>query len=690
MFRRLQPHHTITLEAGIIGLFFIQAARLLIPMIYSRAAGASVVTALQAASAILPDPLPVDPALVTGEMTLVGAFFALPLVGSLLMHLPIMPLITALLVIAGRLLMFDLGIMTPTVAAGLTVSAGLFYLLTTARHRLRSLPYMFALGFSADMLIRMVGNTVDLSLVSGYLNVQIALSVAAALLALISLLLRNRAARADDSSIAADRGLIPLWGALGLSGQLFLWLALFGLPNAVAARAGVDYTLFAPAILGAALLPIIPAVRGWARGFIGAVDGGARGWLWLLLIALLIVLGTRLSGLVAGVSLTAAALLSSLLWWWIARPKGEKERSLGGVYLLIGMVLFGMLIVGDSFTFEYAFVRDFTGDFAFLNPYVPPLLRGFRGFGLGLLLLALFIAAIPMVQTRRRIPWAANASPLVSLLAILIVAGVVVGAVAAVRPPVIVGVRGAPSIRVATYNIHGGYDQYYVDQLEGVARTIQQSGANVVLLQEVEAGRLASSGIDQSLWLARRLGMDRRYFGTNEALQGLAVLSNIEIAFADGDLLPSLGSQTGVQRVQIVPDQEVVLTVYNTWLSPLFDFGDGAFSNQEQDQQQQISRVLGSMIGGNACSLDLGRAVLGGTMHNVPDSPLLQTVRSAGFSDPFAGLPIEVSATFARQGQPRARFDYLLLCNLPSEGVGVLNTEASDHRIAYAGVVLTR
>ena len=54
--------------------------------------------------------------------------------------------------------------------------------------------------------------------------------------------------------------------------------------------------------------------------------------------------------------------------------------------------------------------------------------------------------------------------------------------------------------------------------LEAVARTIQESGANVVLMQEVEAGRMTSFGVDQSLWLARRLGMDRRFYATNEGL----------------------------------------------------------------------------------------------------------------------------------------------------------------------------
>ncbi|MFN8447934.1 MAG: hypothetical protein U0521_04940 [Anaerolineae bacterium] len=56
-------------------------------------------------------------------------------------------------------------------------------------------------------------------------------------------------------------------------------------------------------------------------------------------------------------------------------------------------------------SYEYAFVRDLTGNFTFLNTVIPPLLRGFRGFGLPLILLALFLASLPMIQTQRRVPW---------------------------------------------------------------------------------------------------------------------------------------------------------------------------------------------------------------------------------------------------------------------------------------------
>ncbi len=321
---------------------------------------------------------------------------------------------------------------------------------------------------------------------------------------------------------------------------------------------------------------------------------------------------------------------------------------------------------------------------------IPPLLRGFRGFGLALSLLAVFLAALPMTQTQRRIPWAGSSSALPSLGVLVLVIAASIGAAVAVRPPVIQGASAADQMRVATYNIHGGYDQYYNSNLDAVARAIQESGANVVLMQEVEAGRMTSFGVDESLWLARRLGMDRRFFATNEGLQGLAVLSNIPIAFDDGRLLTSIANQTGVQRVQVLPTPDVVVTLYNMWLSPLLEISNGqTVETQEQDQEQQLNEIFAAYVR-QACSPALGRTVIGGTMYNVPDSPLVEQMKNAQFSDPFAGLPLELSATFVRDGFPPARFDYLWTCNLPSTGAIVLNDSPSDHRLAVAEIVLNR
>ncbi|PJF26864.1 MAG: hypothetical protein CUN53_06220, partial [Phototrophicales bacterium] len=245
------------------------------------------------------------------------------------------------------------------------------------------------------------------------------------------------------------------------------------------------------------------------------------------------------------------------------------------------------------------------------------------------------------------------------------------------------------TIRVGTFNIHGGFDEFYNQDLPAIARVIRQSGANVVLLQEVEAGRMTSFGVDQPLWLARRLGMDVRFFPTNEGLQGLAALSNIPIAFDDGSLLTSLGNQTGVQRIQIQPEPGVVITLYNTWLSPLVEIsGAEATIEQIQDQQRQLNEII-ALIAAHHPGGVLGRTVVAGTFHNVPDSPLIEQMRSFGFLDAFAGQNPEISATFIRTGLPRARFDYIWLRNLTRLGAGVMNDPVSDHRMAVTEIVIS-
>ena len=686
MLKRL--HFLTILEAGITGLFFIQAIRFLIGMLYSRVAGAAAVTTLQAAEIPFEGAF-VDPALVATEINFLLALLVLPVLTLLLGRFRFLIVIMAVIVAVGRLLMMPLGILTPTGAATLVIGAGLAYIAMIARWRVRIIPYMFILGFAGDQIFRAVGNTLDPSLSPRFINIQIGLTIAAILISLIAYFAERARERDSEGEITPDYGLLTFWGAIGLGGLLYLELALLALPNAVAARSDSDYTTLAPFLLVATLLPLVPAVRGRARAFIAQVDGSARGWLWMLLVALLLVFGMRLSGIIAGIALVFAQFFISLMWWWLVRPRAARQRGYGGLWLIFSVLLFGILLVADNFTYEYAFVRDFSGNLAFLNTVIPPVLRGFRGLGLVLALFALFVAALPMTQTARRIPWNSNSPALTSVLVFVLIVLAGIGTALAVSPPVI-QVRPIDEMRVATYNIHGGYDEFYNSDLEAIARTIQESGANIVLLQEVDAGRLASFGVDQSLWLARRLGMDRRFFPTNEGLQGLAVLSQMPIEFDDGRLLESLATQTGVQRVQVLPNPDTVVTLYNTWLSPLLELSGGqTVEEQQQDQARQLNEIFANYIQ-QACGTALGRTVIGGTMHNVPDSPLVEQMQNAQFGDPFAGLPLELSATFDRAGFPPARFDYLWTCNLPSIGAIVLPESASDHRLAVAGLALER
>ncbi|MBI5669331.1 MAG: hypothetical protein HZC41_15110 [Chloroflexi bacterium] len=689
MRNRLRLSYAHLAEAVLIGVFFVQALRYLIGMVYSRVGGLSVISALDPAAIPAGTPGAVSLAVVSSEISFLVYMLALPLLGLVFGRFRWLLIVAAALTAAGRALMLADTTFTPTMGAALAVGGGLLYTVLLIRHRASLLPYMFVLALGIDQLFRAAGNTLDPSWSPRYLQVQIILSLVAVALSILGFIGGLQRRGEDETPVSPDCGLMPFWGGVGFGGLLFLELSLLSLPNAVARRADTDYTIFAPFVALATVLPLLPWVRRQARSFITVFDGGVRGWLWLLLLALLVMIGTRFQGVIAGAALLVAAFLASMLWWWLARPQAEKERNLSGLWLTLGMLLFLLLVAGDNFTYEYAYVRNLAPDFAFLNSVIPPFLRGFRGMGLGLLLLGVFLAALPMVQTTRRIPWTGGTT-FQSLAGLVAVVGVTGGVAYLVRPPIIQATRNVDSLRVGTYNIHGGFNEFYHYDLEALARTIQQSGANTVLLQQVEVGRLTSFGVDQALWLARRLGMDTRFYPTNEGLQGLAVLSNVEIVYDDGAPLTSIGSQqTGLQRVQIRPDAGVI-TLYNTWLAFLLETGDGrSIEEQEQDQQRQLNEVF-TIISAHHPDGNLGRMIIGGTFNNVPDSPLIAEMRRAGFRDPFEGQPKETTATLWRTGLPRVQIDYLWLRSLGALGAVVMDSAASDHRMAVVEVQITR
>jgi endonuclease/exonuclease/phosphatase family metal-dependent hydrolase len=671
------------LESALVLLFFVQALRYLIGALYSRIASASIVAAIQANNPEALDQIRTAPGFITpdvvgGEISLLAYMVALPLLAVIIGRFRFMLVLAAVLTAGGRTLLNAETDVTTAAAAALTVGGGLLYITLLIRHRLPTFAPTMTVALAADQLIRAAGNTLDLSWDVIYFPIQLGLLLAVLVLTVVNFLNHN-AGRSEET----QQGLLPFWGGISLGALLFLQLSLLSLANAVVGRADIQYPLAVPLLLAATLLPLLPAVRRAARSFIGTFDVAVRGWVWLLLIFLLLVLGTRFTGGISGFGFVAAQFAVSMLWWWLPRPRGERERSIGGLWVMIGALVFALLVGADVLTYEYAYAAV-TLPIEILNTTLVPLLRGFRGLGYAVILFAALLATLPMLQSQRRIAWRSTANTLETVLISVLIAGTIAGGAYLATPPLITPPPPLQSLRVGTYNIHGGYTEYYATNLEEVAQTILASGADVVLLQEIEAGRLTSFGVDQPLWLARRLGMDRRFFPTNEGLQGLAVLSKVEIAFDDGEILASIGQQTGLQRVQIQPREGEVVTLYNTWLGLLIQGED--IDQQEADQQQQLDQII-SIISQHHPDRQLGRTVLGGTFNNVPDSDLVRSVGERGFSDPFAGTNVQRSATLLRTGI-RARVDYVWIYPQIAEGVGVMPTIASDHRLTYVQISL--
>jgi len=683
-------------EAALMGLFFVQSLRLMIGLLYSRTSSAALISTFPPGTVPPTAPGYVSVEALGVELSALGVVFGLPILMALFSRFRWAAVAMVLTAAVARVwVVLPDAPVSQLLATQIVVAAAVGYLVTLITSRARLFPAFFILGFALDQTIRAFGNTFDPSMQPSYLKVQVGLSIGLVAAALLSGLRVQSALQVEEGvQIDANRGTLSLWSGVGMGAMLYLQLSLFALPNALTARTSADYALFVPVVLACSLLPLIPAVRTQARALIAPFDSGTRGWVWFVIAAALVIFGMRVPRIgiagsdimIGAILLCAAQLLISLLWWWFVRPRAPRERTFPGLWVALGALVLALFIGLDTLTFDYAFVQGLAPPLDVVNDVVIPLMRGFRGMGLGVILLALFLATVPMILSTRRVAWVPG-TRLETIGSLLPMLTLVPLASYFAQPIAVVPQLNLREYRIGTYNIHNGFSEFYAHSLRGIAAAIQESGVHILLMQDVDAGRLTSFGVDQGLWLARTLGMDVRYFGTVESLTGLAVLSRVPIVYDDGFLLPSVDQQAGLQRVQVQPDQNVI-KIYNTALGVLLA-GD-TIEEQEAGQRAQLEAIL-SIIRTHIetdYNGQLGRTILGGTFNNVPDSPLLQILRSTGFVDPFAGAPRERSDTLIRIDRS-ARVSYLWIWRETLTPIGynvIRDNAASDHRLAFIGV----
>ena len=161
-----------------------------------------------------------------------------------------------------------------------------------------------------------------------------------------------------------------------------------------------------------------------------------------------------------------------------------------------------------------------------------------------------------------------------------VIAALLVGAVvpadaapkpASERGPQRVAATAADSLEVMTWNIHHGRGVDGRVDLERIASVIEQSGAEVVALQEVDrVFRSRSNWVDQAAWLAERLDMHMAWggnLGRGDTGYGNATLSVHPIVSSTNTHLPKLGGeQRGLLEVVVDTGTERI-RVFNTHLS---------------------------------------------------------------------------------------------------------------------------
>jgi endonuclease/exonuclease/phosphatase family metal-dependent hydrolase len=230
----------------------------------------------------------------------------------------------------------------------------------------------------------------------------------------------------------------------------------------------------------------------------------------------------------------------------------------------------------------------------------------------------------------------------------------------------------ARPVRVMSYNLHFGFDVRGWSDLEGVARAIEASGAEVVGLQEVSRGWYVNGSTDMLAWLQRRLRMpNARFAGASDEIWGNAVLSRYPILSGEVTRLPREGVplRRSVLGVELDLGEGRRLRVVVTHLHHV-EGDDGA-----RVRLAQLPRLLEAVAGPE------GTVVLG-DFNAEPGSAEIARVRAAGLTDAFvaAGGRSADERTWPSD-RPDRRIDYIWLsAGLEATGFAATTSTASDHR----------
>ncbi len=631
-----------TIEAAAVLLFFLQAVRVLFSVLFGI-----IYDAVFAG--------PMTLAMVISMLLALLAFLTPLLAPRRRRGIQLTLFVTSLLVFLSRV---PLTMNNPDLrlySSLLIVAGGGLYVAALLRQRAAVFPGAFIAALAGDQLFRALGNTFDVTLRDGWLPYQIVMSVALAVLsgiAFYSEVFRRPPRQAEEAS---ERGL-GLLGGLAIGAFIFLETSLLAFPNALARWSMVSYSILTPALLLVTLLPLLLGFQTLPRRLF---TKRAWGLLLSLFTCLCLAAGYLLQGSLAGMALLLAQLLVLLSQLLAAdcvqpsvacrrQPAGSPDPA-GAKDLALGLVFFLLINFAFAFAFTYAYTLEL-----------------FRGAGLPIVLVAGLLATLP---TARRKPsheaepsaqqrgWSATGITGIAMLVIL-------SAVFA-RPPALRLKDAGPKVRVGTYNIHYGYNTSWQFQLEEMARTIEESGADIVALQEVDTCRITSYGVDDALWLGRRLGMEAIYQPTVEHLTGIALLSRFPVRQVEGKLLTSRLEQTAIVLAQVGVGNNA-LDAYGIWLGL-----------EPEERAVQLGEALDFIAE--------GAAVLGGDFNATPDSPIYRQLVDAGFTD---GAAADDASFTSPSEAPRNRIDYVWIRGLKPVAAKVLDSVASDHRMVVVEALL--
>lgn len=241
------------------------------------------------------------------------------------------------------------------------------------------------------------------------------------------------------------------------------------------------------------------------------------------------------------------------------------------------------------------------------------------------------------------------------------------------------GDGGTREVTVLVYNIHAGMDTARQSNLARVAELVRRTGADLVLLQEVDRNTQRSGPTDQPAMLAR--------------LTGYSVAFGRTIGFQGGDYGIALLSRWPIRRDTLIPlavtappgrtaegreQRGVLVTRVDAPGGPLAVLNTHVdASGEEVWRAQEIAGVLREASSVDTAAVPL---LVGGDFNAVPESPIHQALGTAGLRDAWAECGAGDARTFPVNA-PARRIDYLYLAGgVRCVEARVLPEYASDHR----------
>lgn len=233
---------------------------------------------------------------------------------------------------------------------------------------------------------------------------------------------------------------------------------------------------------------------------------------------------------------------------------------------------------------------------------------------------------------------------------------------------------GTTSVRVMDYNLHDAVNTDGNVDPEALALVIEQSGADIVGLQEISRGWLVWGGMDMLTWLSQRLDMPYVWGPTADEQWGNAILSRYPITKVEFYDLPP--EEVLLLRGFIWAEIDIdgkTLTVIDTHYS-------------ERDDQDEIRAVQSSAI--LSTWNNHPSTVIMGDLNSLPDSQAVTLMLDAGLIDISREIGEQPTFTYS-SFHPDHQIDYIFVTpDLGFSDFVITDTQASDHLPLATTIVL--